>query len=79
MKSLMGYFTDIISVSSILRKRPGTLYRICIIFLFFFKTKIVEFLRNLHLGSHLKMYMYTRVYVCVYMFIHIYVHVSTNT
>ena len=76
MKSLMDYFMDIISDSSILRKKPGTSYRICINFLFF-KTKTVEFLRNLHLCSHLKMYMY--VYVCVCMFIHIYVHVSTHT
>lgn len=84
MKSLMGYFMDIISVSSILRKRPGTSYRICINFLFFFKTKTVEFLSNLHLGSHLKMYMYTRVclytFVCMCLHTHnIYKHILAKT
>ena len=78
MKSLMGYFMDIISVPSILRKRPGTSYRICINFLFFFKTKTVEFLSNLHLGSHLKMYMYTRVYVCVCVYTHLCACVYTH-
>ena len=89
MKSLMDYFMDIISVSSILRKRPGISYRICINFLFFFKTKPVEFLRNLHLCSHLKMYMYTHacmfVYVCLYTFMcmclythNVYKHILTK-